>query len=179
MKLEILTLTLTLALTACGGGSSLPTLPTQPSSTPSPPQPTITSFAVTNASTVTNWNLTQRFGSVTGPDNSWVRGQRQQWTGAVFPDLPMAVTRSDGAIHLDSGFFQVDYSGTFAGSEFSASGREPLEGGSVQMPGASSLSGRFSADDRLLTATEVNTYRLITSGETVTYTWEWQATRRN
>ncbi|MEO5739209.1 MAG: hypothetical protein ABIS29_01260 [Vicinamibacterales bacterium] len=46
------------------------------------------------------------------------------------------------------------------------------------MPGASSLSGRFSADDRLLTATEVNSYRL-TSGETVTYTWEWQATRQN
>ena len=99
-------------------------------------------------------------------------------TGAVFPDLPMAVTRSDGAIKLDSGFFQVDYSGTFAGSEFSASGREPLEAGGPQMPGASSLSGRFSGDDRLLTATEVNTYSLA-SGETVTYTWEWQATRQN
>src|SRR5687768_4092906 len=178
MKLEALTLTLTLALTACGGAAS----PTQPSSNPSPlPPPTITSpqpEPITTPSAVTNWNLTQRFGSVTGPDNDWVRGQRQRWTGAVFPDLPMAVTRSDRVIHLDSGFFQVDYSGTFAGTEFSATGREPLEGGGVQMPGASSLSGRFSADDRLLTATEVNTYRLV-SGETVTYTWEWQATRRN
>jgi hypothetical protein len=45
-----------------------------------------------------------------------------------------------------------------------------------QLPGASTLSGQFSADDRLLTAREVNSYRLV-SGETVTYTWEWQATR--
>jgi hypothetical protein len=168
MKIEALTLTVMLALTACGGG---PSSPTQPSASPQP-QPT------TTASGVTNWNLTQRFGSVTGPDNDWVRGQRQRLTGAVFPDLPMAVTRAGGVIDLDSEFFQVDYTGTFAGSEFSASGREPLEAGGPQMPGASSLSGRFSADDRLLTATEVNTYRL-TSGETVTYTWEWQATRRN
>ncbi len=45
-----------------------------------------------------------------------------------------------------------------------------------QLPGASTLSGQFSVDDRLLTAREVNSYRLV-SGETVTYTWEWQATR--
>lgn len=170
MKAEALTLTVALTLAACGGGSSSPT---QPASTTSPqPQPT------TTPSGVTNWNLTQRFGSVTGPDNDWVRGQRQWLTGAVFPDLPMAITRSGGAINLDSSFFQVNYAGTFAGSEFSASGRKPLEAGGPQMPGASSLSGRFSADDRLLTATEVNSYRL-TSGETVTYTWEWQAMRRN
>ena len=45
-----------------------------------------------------------------------------------------------------------------------------------QMPGVSVLSGRFSADDQLMTATEVNAYPL-TSGEVVTYTWEWQAKR--
>jgi hypothetical protein len=44
------------------------------------------------------------------------------------------------------------------------------------MPGVSVLSGRFSADDQLMTATEVNAYPL-TSGEVVTYTWEWQAKR--
>jgi hypothetical protein len=42
----------------------------------------------------------------------------------------------------------------------------------------STLSGRFSGDDQVLIAKEVNTYRLM-SGEPVTYTWEWQATRRN
>ena len=46
------------------------------------------------------------------------------------------------------------------------------------MAGVSDLSGRFSADDQLLTATDVNSYRL-TSGEPVLYTWEWQARRRN
>jgi hypothetical protein len=45
------------------------------------------------------------------------------------------------------------------------------------MAGASALSGSFSADDRRATLTEVNSYRL-TTGELVTYTWDWQATRR-
>jgi len=44
------------------------------------------------------------------------------------------------------------------------------------MPGVSVLSGQFSADDQLMTATEVNSYPLM-SGEVVTYTWEWRAKR--
>jgi hypothetical protein len=40
------------------------------------------------------------------------------------------------------------------------------------------LSGSFSDSDQLLTAREVNSY-LLTSGEAVTYTWDWQATRTN
>jgi hypothetical protein len=157
-----------LILTACGRGASSPT----PASTPSP------------ASSETRWAVTQRFGSVVGPDNCWVQEQRARWTGAVFPDLPMSVTRSNGSITLESPFFQVNYRGTFSGADFSATGG-PLEGGGTpckdgtsfqQMPGTSNLSGRFSADDHSLTATEVNSYRL-TTGEAVTYTWEWQATR--
>jgi hypothetical protein len=46
------------------------------------------------------------------------------------------------------------------------------------MPGVSNLTGNLSADDQAATLTEVNTYRL-TSGETVTYTWGWEARRRN
>jgi hypothetical protein len=100
----------------------------------------------------------------------------------------MKVTRADGSIKLESSFFQVNYTGTFVGSEFSARGAIPLEGGGAhpcpdgtvvqQLPGVSTLSGNFSADDRLLTATEVNSYPLV-SGETVTYKWEWQAARTN
>jgi hypothetical protein len=99
----------------------------------------------------------------------------------------MAVTRSAGTIKLEGDFFQVNYAGTTSGSDFSATGAQPLEGGGrpcqdgtsfQQAPGVSSLSGRFSADNQQLTATEVNSYRL-TSGEPVTYTWDWQATRRN
>jgi hypothetical protein len=96
----------------------------------------------------------------------------------------MAITRSAGAIKLESPWFQVNYAGTVSGIAFSASGG-PLEGGATpckdgtsfpQMPGVSNLSGRFSADDQQVTATEVNSYRL-SSGETVTYTWDWQAKR--
>jgi hypothetical protein len=133
---------------------------------------------------MTNWTVTQTFVSVTGPDNCWVREQRQRLTGAVFPDLPMAVTRSAGSIKLEGDFFQVNYAGTFTGSDFSATGG-PLSGGArpcqdgttfQQMAGTSNLTGRFSADDRSVTATEVNSYRLA-SGEPVTYTWAWQGKR--
>jgi hypothetical protein len=113
--------------------------------------------------------------------------QRARWTGAVFTDLPMQVTRSGATITLNGDFFDVNYTGTLSGSEFSAGGNNPLEGGGrpcvdgssfQQMPGASKLSGRFSADDQQLTGTEVNSY-VLTSGEPVTYTWAWEATRRN
>ena len=171
MKTQSWILAVALMLTACGRGSSSAT---QPSLTPPA------------SSSMTEWKVTQRFVSVSGPDNCWVREQRERWTGAVFPDLPMSVNRSIGSITLEGDFFQVNYRGTLIGTGFSASGG-PLGGGGrpcrdgtsfQQMPGVSNLSGRFSADDQSLTATEVNSYRL-TSGEPVTYTWEWQATRRN
>jgi hypothetical protein len=179
MKVEVFLFTVTLALTACGGG---PSSPTPPSST-APPQPAPTA----TLPGVTNWLVTQRFASVTGPDNCWIREQRQTWTGAVFPDLDMVITLSGSSIKLDSGWFAVNYAGTSAGSDFSASGTAALEGGGrpcrdgssfTQMPGTSRLTGSFSGNGQALTATEVNSYRL-TSGEEVTYTWEWQATRRN
>jgi hypothetical protein len=169
--MKVLTLALALMLTGCGS-SSAPSSPTAPS-----PQA---------SSTVTNWIVTQRFGSVSGPDNCWGTEQRQRLTGLVFADLPMAVTRSDGVIRLDGSFFQVNYRGTYTGTEFTASGVAPLQGGGTpcqdgtsytQMAGASALSGSFSADDQRATLTEVNSYRL-TTGEPVTYTWDWQATRR-
>ena len=99
----------------------------------------------------------------------------------------MLITRSGRSITVEGDFFQVNYAGTVSGSEFSASGIRPLEGNAVscrdgtsfrQMPGTSSLSARFSADDQLMTAAEVNTYRL-TTGEPVIYTWDWQARRQN
>jgi len=98
----------------------------------------------------------------------------------------MTVTRTGATINVDGEFFQVNYTGTFSGNEFSASGRQPLEGGGTtcedgtsvqQRPGTSTLSGSFSADDQIMTASEVNSYTL-TSGEPVVYTWAWRATRR-
>lgn len=151
----------------------------------SPPSNEI-ALTVTAVSGGADWRVTQRFVSVNGPDNCWVREQRERWTGAIFPDLPMVITRSGGSVTLASTFFQVNYVGTVSGSDFSASGG-PLEGGGSscqdgtafqQRPGVSNLSGRFSADGQLMTATEVNSY-LLTTGELVTYTWDWQATRRN
>jgi len=178
---RILTLAVTFVFTACGGGGSTATPPAAPSGIPTP-----TPSPAPNPNT-TNWSVTQRFVSVSGPDNCWVREQRQRLTDAVFPNLPMAVTRSGESITLQGEFFQVNYAGTTSGTEFSARGIAPLTGGGrpcadgtsfTQLPGVSNLSGRFAADDQTLTATEVNTYSL-TSGEPVTYTWDWQATRRN
>lgn len=170
MNGHILAPVVALLLTACGSSSSSPT-----PITPTTPGPT---------AGTTNWKVTQRFVSVTGPDNCWVREQRERLTGAVFPELPMAVARTAGSITLQGEFFQVNYAGTISGVDFSASGVQLLEGGGrpcdgtsfQQMPGVSTLAGRFSADDLKLTATEMNAYRL-TSGEPVTYTWAWEATR--
>jgi hypothetical protein len=173
MKIHVSLMIAALLLTACGNESSSPT---QPSSPPAP----------TPSTDRTTWSVTQRFASVTGPDNCWVREQRQRWTGAVFPNLPMTVVRSGATITLEGSFFQVNYAGTLSGRAFTANGNTPLEGGGtpcqdgtsfVQMPGTSTLTGSFAADDQSLTASEVNAYRL-TSGEAVTYTWEWQATRQ-
>ena len=168
MRGQFSSLAVVVMLAACGGGSSSPTQPSAPSAR-------------------TEWLVTQRFVSVSGPDNCWVREQRTRWSGAIFSDLPMLITRSGRSITVEGDFFQVNYAGTVSGSEFSASGIRPLEGNAVscrdgtsfqQMPGTSSLSARFSADDQLMTAAEVNTYRL-TSGDPVIYTWDWQARRQN
>jgi hypothetical protein len=176
MKAQLLTLTVALTVAACGGSSSA----TTPSPTPSPtPTPT--------PSNGTRWAVTQRFGSVTGPDNCWVNEQRARWTPAVFAGLPMTVTRAESAVTFKGDFFQVNFTGTMTGSDFSATGDKPLDGGGgncqngegpfPQLSGVSKLTGSFSSDT-VMTASEVNTYPLA-SGGTVTYTWEWQATRVN
>lgn len=106
--------------------------------------------------------------------------------GGGFPELPMVVTRTGSSIAVTGDFFQVNYAGTLNGNGLSTTGVAPLEasGGRCQdgtsfpqMAGISRVSGTFS-EDQTLKATEVNTYPL-TSGGTVTYTWDWQATRRN
>jgi hypothetical protein len=101
--------------------------------------------------------------------------------------LETFVTRSGSSITVESPWFQVNYAGALNGADYSASGTKPLTGGGgaacgdspffEQLPGTSNLTGHFSADDQQMTATEVNSYRL-TTGETVTYTWNWVATRR-
>jgi hypothetical protein len=172
LKLAISTLALTMTLAGCGGDSSSPT---QASATTTP----------ASLSGATSWMVTQRFGSVSGPDNCWIREQRQRWSGAVFSQLPATITHSGKSVTVDSDWFQVNYTGTSSGSEFTATGRQPLEGarrtcadGSSfeQLAGVSKLTGRFAGDAQGLTATETNTYQL-TTGETVTYVWDWEARR--
>ena len=129
--------------------------------------------------------VTHRFVSVTGADNCLVRRQREGLTGVVFADLEMTIVRSGGAITLDSPWFVI-YTGTMTGQDFTARQRDPLEGAGtdcggttiVQQTGVSNLSGRFASDDQTMSGTESNVYPLNT-GETVTYQWNWQATRRN
>jgi hypothetical protein len=173
MTIRFATIAVALMCAGCGSNASSPSSPT-PTPTPAP-------------SSQNAWTVTQSLVSVVGPDNCWVQEQRARWTGAVFPDLPMTIMRSGGSITLESGFFAVNFAGTFSGNDFTATGVTPLPGGGSpckdgtsfqQLPGVSNLSGRFSVDDQLVTANEVNTYRL-TSGETVTYTWGWEAKRKN
>lgn len=176
MKIRISTVAVALMFTACGGDSSTPSplTPTSPTS-PAPP----------SSSATTRWIVMHRFASVEGPDNCWVRQQRASLTGVGFRDMPMTITRSNGSITIESEWFQT-YRGTYSGNQFSASGTRPLEGGGrpcqdgtlfQQGPGVSNLSGSFSPDDKQLTANEVNTYALISTGEPVIYTWAWEATR--
>jgi hypothetical protein len=139
---------------------------------------------------VTSWNLTHRFVSVTGPDNCWVREQRERLTTtwAVVPNQPMRVTRENAAIAIDAQFeigTPYTFVGTVNGDEVSATDDRAGAVGTCsdgsrfeQRPGVASLSGRFSADGRELTATVVNSYQLTSGGE-VKYTWNWVATRTN
>ena len=163
----ILLATATLFFTACGGSSSpTPSTPTIPTPTATPPSPT-------GSSLTTNWTVTHRFVSVTGAENCWVQRQRGSLTGVVFPDLEMSVTRSSGAITIQSPWFET-YTGTTTGEEFTARQSRPLEGGSancsgttiIQQPGVSTLSGRVASDEQTLSGTESNVYPLNT-GETV------------
>lgn len=177
MKTQLLAIAVALTLAGCGGSSpNTPSPPPTPTPTPSP-----------TPNLQTNWLVTQRFGSVSGPDNCWVNEQRARLTPLVFSQLPMAVTRAESSITVKGDFFAVNYTGTTSGSEFSATGDKPLEGGGgscqsgigffPQLPGVSTLTGRFSSDTEM-TASEVNTYPLAAGG-TVAYTWEWRATRVN
>jgi len=88
MKSAVLILPIALLVVACGGKSSSPVQASSVTQTSSPPA-------------VPGWQVTQRFVSVEGPDNCWVREQRQRLTGAVFPNLPMTVTRSTDTITPD------------------------------------------------------------------------------
>jgi hypothetical protein len=174
----VLLATATLFFSACGGGSSSPTPFTPTAPTPTAPSPTA-------SSPTTNWTVTHRFVSVTGAENCWVQRQRGRLTGVVFADLEMSVTRSSGAITIQSPWFET-YTGTTTGEEFTARQSRPLEGGGptdcsgttiFQQPGVSTLSGRVASDEQTLSGTESNVYPLNT-GETVTYRWNWQAARR-
>jgi hypothetical protein len=165
------TLALAILVASCGGNASSPTQPTLELTSPS-------------SSNATKWNITHTFASVDGPDNCWIRLQRQRLTGVVFSNLDATITRTNGTIRVDSPWFQT-YTGTYSGRDFTAAGSEALPGGGttcdgasfLQMPGISNLSGQLAEGDNSFTGAEVNSYRL-TTGELVTYTWAWTGTRR-
>jgi hypothetical protein len=185
MRTPTFALAAALILAACGGSptTTSPSLPTAPTPT-TPPAPAPSPAPSPDA---TQWRVTQTFVSVVGPDHCWVAEQRARLTGLVFGDLPMTVTRSGGTIKVEGSFFQVNYTGTFRDRDFSVAGNAGLTGGAgsckdgtpySQLAGVSNLSGTFDSDDKLITAAEVNSYHMST-GEPVTYTWSWQATRLN
>ena len=158
MKAQLLTLTVALTLASCGGSSS----PISPAPTPTP----------TPTPTPSTGNELARYATLWLRDGTGqLLGQRAADTldASGFPNLPMTVTRAEASITFKGDFFQVNFTGTMSGSEFSATGDKPLEGGGgtcqngggffPQLPGVSTLTGRFSSDT-VMTASEVNTYPL-------------------
>lgn len=180
-RLHVVTLMLAILVASCGGNTS--SSPTQPTLEPTP-SPTPAPIPVPSSPDLTNWNISHTFVSVEGPDNCWIRLQRQRLTGVVFSNLDATITRTNGTIRVDSPWFQT-YTGTYSGRDFTAAGAEALPGGGttcdgasfVQMPGVSNLGGQLAEDEQSFTGAEVNSYRL-TTGEPVTYTWRWTGTRR-
>ena len=98
----------------------------------------------------------------------------------------MTVTRSNGAITLDSPWFVI-YTGTTTGKS-SPRGNVTLlkdqqqlliaAGRGLSSKPASPIFRTFASDDQTMSGTELNVYPLNT-GETLTYNWNWQAIRRN
>ena len=128
-----------------------------------------------------SWNLTSSFTSITGPVVCWAP-RTDIGTSAHTPF--MGIIRSADSIHLRVGYGWYDpdtYVGTVAGQDFKAIGPS-FDGYHACGPAQhhwrieQHLSGRFSADGRSLTATEVWLYKLRDGGE-VTYYIDWKATR--
>jgi hypothetical protein len=174
MSGALLAVTLMFGAIGCNGQQSLP--PTAPSAVDSsrPPAATIADGE--------RWNLTTRLVSVTGRRCEEVvneLGEPLDWL------LVIARAGESIALHL---YLYGDrdpsahllFTGTIRGTEFSAaassqSGSTRCDGTRLNFTSEARASGRFAADGRALTAEHTAVVRLD-SGETVTTSYQWNAT---
>ena len=165
-------LVLILGVAACNRHSLPPTAPT--SAQAPPPKPTVAAE---------RWTLTATLRSITGPE-ACISDTARLTVGQSFFWL-MAIERSGESIHLsvseadDPSDRLGDYDGTvvedvLTGAIKSVSGTNPVCG---QGRAESHVSGRFSTDDRALTAEDVKSLQ-FSSGETLRAYYEWSAARQ-
>jgi hypothetical protein len=129
------------------------------------------------------WNLTTTLRDFAGPDACSIYtdyvGEPEDWL--------MTVARSGGSIHLDISLLDdpsvhIEYDGTVVSGVLSAAARQSLQGrvcrGSRVSLGAElRLSGLFSEDGHALAAQEVTSSQL-SSGETLVFHSDWNATQK-
>ena len=172
---------LLISASACGGGNS----------TAIPTAPTSSAFHAPVPAQIPGerWSLTVVFKSVSGSPAACV-SKYSEYLGVSY-DWLMAIERSGESMALiydvgDDADGLTQYAGTAVGKEFTAaratgngnlrifcSGGQTFDARSEP----SQVSGRFSDDGRVLTATEVGSIRL-TSGETFTFRSDWTASRQ-
>jgi hypothetical protein len=154
---------------ACGSGPerplAAPFAPTFPEAVPGPP--------------VEYWSLDHTLASVTGAETCG-------WDGVLVGETtsrPLTVHREDARVSFVYGdeVDQLSLAGTLGGEAFTAGAdvplRLPCHGQGRDLILESRADGRFSADGRALTATEIITYRFV-SGEVIVFTFDWAASRR-
>jgi hypothetical protein len=167
MRAFVLVLALCLSVSACQDTLSGPPpgpVPVDPDPTPRP--------------TTEGWALKTTLLSVTGPDLC-------SWSSSVgrSADWSLLVKRADSEVAFLYGVptDEVLYAGSLFSNEFSASSTGSVASASscggrrVEYVADSRVSGRFAADGRTLTGSEVWSYR-FTSGETVELRFGWSAT---
>jgi hypothetical protein len=169
----MLALALAPAVIGCNGQQPSPlTAPSVIAESPRPPAPAIAEGE--------RWNLTTRLTSVTGrrcEEAVEELGETLDWL--------MVVARAGDSVTLHLYLYgdpsdHLPFTGTIRGNELSAVA--PNQGGFTRCDGTplgftsqARISGRFSVDGRVLTG-EHTTATHLASGETITTSYEWNAT---
>jgi hypothetical protein len=181
---------LLISASACSGGNRTTTSPSpMPTAIPTAPTSSAAAAPVPAQIPGERWNLTVVFRSVSGSPAACV--SRYSEYLRLSYDWLMAIQRSGESMVLiydvgNVGEGLTQYTGTAVGKEFTAAratgngnGRIFCSGGQTfdARSDSSQVSGRFSDDGRTLTATEVGSYHL-TSGETLTFQFDWTASRQ-
>ena len=166
-------------LTACDRAS--PVAPAPPPPSPSPPAPT-----GPPAANGEKWNLMTALTSIAGPKECVAVGTYDP-TIDVSHSL-LTIERSGDSMHLIASSLRnpadaYEYTATMAGADFSGGATTISPGyfvcgqSRVDYRGDDHLAGRFSADEKTLTADEELVFQL-TSGNVIAYHFAWTATRQ-